>query len=106
MVKLIALYKSPPDKAEFDDHYNNIHAPLAKKMPGLRKLEVARTFGAPGGEAKFYLVAQLYFDNKESMFAALKSEAGQAAAKDVMGFAGELIHMMFANVDESSAVSV
>jgi uncharacterized protein (TIGR02118 family) len=100
MVKLIALYKPPADAAAFDDHYNNIHAPLAKKMPGLRKLEVSRTFGAPAGEPKYYQMAELYFDDKKAMFAALQSEEGAAAAKDVMGFAGEIIHMMFANVEE------
>ena len=33
------------------------------------------------------------------MMAALSSDEGQAAAKDVMGFAADIIHMMFADVD-------
>jgi len=99
VVKLVALYKKPSDTAAFDKHYNEVHAPLAKKMPGLQKLEVSRFFGSPGGEPKFYLMAELYFENKDAMFAALNSEEGKAAAKDVIGFAGDLIHMMFANVE-------
>ncbi|MBI4717893.1 MAG: EthD family reductase [Planctomycetes bacterium] len=55
--------------------------------------------GSPGGEPRYYMAAELYFDSKEAMFAALGSPEGKAAAKDVMGFAGDLIHMMFANVD-------
>ncbi len=99
MVKLVALYKKPADIEAFEKHYTEIHKPLASKMPGLKKIEVSRMFGSPGGEAKFHLMAELYFDNKEAMFAALQSDEGKAAAKDVMGFAGDIIHMMFADTD-------
>ncbi len=98
MVKLIALYKKPADVSAFETHYNEIHTPLAKKMPGLKKMEVCHFTGSPGGEAKFYMMAELYFDTKEAMTSALGSPEGKAAAKDVMSFAGDLIHMMFADV--------
>ena len=99
MVKLVALYRKPVDVEAFETHYRDIHAPLARKMPGLKKLEVSRFTGSPGGEPKFYMMAELYFDTKDEMMAALNSEEGKAAAKDVMGFAGDLIHMMFAQMD-------
>jgi len=99
VVKLVALYKKPADIAAFDKHYQEIHTPLAKKMPGLRKLEVCRFTGSPGGEATFHLMAEMYFDNAEAMKAALSSPEGKAAGKDVMSFAGDLIHMMFAEID-------
>lgn len=98
MVKLVVLYKKPADTAAFEKHYREIHTPLARKMPGVRKLEVSHMTGSPGGEPKFYMVAELYFDDKAAMMAALGSPEGKAAAKDVMGFAGDLIHMMFADV--------
>jgi uncharacterized protein (TIGR02118 family) len=99
MVKLVALYRKPADAAAFDRHYNEVHTPLARKMPGLKKLDVCRFFGSPGGEPKFHLMAEMYFDNKETMMAALSSPEGKAAGKDVMSFAGDLVHMMFANVE-------
>ena len=40
MVKLVALYKKPADVSAFETHYKEIHTPLTKKMPGLKKLEV------------------------------------------------------------------
>ena len=98
MVKLVALYKKPADVSAFETYYKEIHTPLAKKMPGLKKLEVCRFTGSPGGEPKFYMMAELYFDTKEAMMSALGSHEGKAAAKDVMSFAGDLIHMMFADV--------
>ena len=99
MVKCIALYKKPDDVGAFETHYNEIHAPLARKIPGLRKLEVSRMTGSPGGEPKFYMMAELYFDDENAMFAGLSSDEGKAAANDVMSFAGDVIHMMFAKVE-------
>ena len=99
MVKLIALYKKPADVSAFESHYREIHVPLAKKMPGLKRIELSHMTGSPGGEPKFYMMAELYFDDSAGMMAALGSAEGKAAAKDVMSFAGDLIHMMFATVD-------
>ena len=99
MVKLVALYKKPADTEAFEKHYNEIHAPLARKIPGLQKMEVSHMTGSPVGEPKFYMIAELYFVDKAAMFAGMGSEEGKAAAKDVMGFAGDIIHMMFADVD-------
>ena len=98
MVKLVVLYKKPADVAAFEKHYIEIHTPLAKKMPGLKKLEVLHFTGSPGGEAKFHMMAELYFDTQEAMQSALNSPEGKAAAKDVMSFAGDILHMMFAQV--------
>jgi uncharacterized protein (TIGR02118 family) len=68
-------------------------------MPGLKRLEVSRVFGAPMGEPRYHVTAEMYFDDRDAMFAALKSEEGQAAARDVMSFAGDLVHLMFADVE-------
>jgi hypothetical protein len=55
MIKLIALYRTPADAAAFDKHYHEIHTPLVRKYPGLRKLEITRVTGAPIGDAKYHL---------------------------------------------------
>jgi len=100
MVKFIALYKKPADVDAFEKHYNEVHVPLVKKMPGLKRVEVAHMTGSPGGEPAFYMIAGLYFDSKNAMFDALNSDEGKAAAKDVMGFAGDIVTMMFAQVED------
>ena len=101
MVKLVALYTKPDDVAGFDKHYREVHTPLVRKMPGLRKLAVSRFTGSPGGEPRYYMMAEMFFDSRESMTAALKSEEGKAAGKDIMSLAGQHLHMMFAEVEES-----
>ncbi|MCK6486366.1 MAG: EthD family reductase [Phycisphaerae bacterium] len=101
MHKVIALYRKPEDPAAFDKHYFEIHTPLAMKMPGLRRMEVARlTTTQTGAEAPYYLVAEMYFDSAETARAAFASPEGKAAGKDVMSFAGKLITMMHADILE------
>jgi uncharacterized protein (TIGR02118 family) len=95
MVKLVALYKQPEDKKAFDDHYFGTHLPLANKMPGLIKTKVTKFTETPmGTEPPFYLKAEMFFENKESLQKAMSSPEGKAAAKDVMFFAGKLVTMM------------
>ncbi len=98
MTKLIALYRKPEDTAEFDKHYENVHTPLVKKYPGLRKLEITRITGAPIGETKFYLMAEMYFDNKDAMDAALASSEGKAVTRDLMSFAADIITVFHGEV--------
>ena len=45
MVKLVALYRKPNDVGTFETHYKEIHTPLVRKMPGLKRLEVSRFAG-------------------------------------------------------------
>ncbi len=99
MVKLIALYKAPDNPAEFDQHYSEVHTPLVKKMPGLRKLEAAKITGAPIGEPKHYLLAEMYFDSQDALNASMASPEGKAAARDLMSFAGDLVSMFYADVN-------
>ena len=99
MVKLIAVYAKADDVAAFEKHYREVHMPLAMKLPGLKKCELGWVRGSPGGEARYHLVAELYFEDKAALKAALGSPDGVAAAKDVMGFAGRIIHMMIADVE-------
>lgn len=100
MVKLVALYKTPADPQAFDQHYREVHAPLAARMPGLKRMEVARITGSPGGQSPFYLVAEMYFDSAEDLQAALASPEGRAAGKDLMTFARDLVSLHIAEVVE------
>ncbi|WP_042347505.1 EthD family reductase [Bacillus massiliigorillae] len=95
MVKLIALYKHPENKEEFDEHYFNVHGPITSKIPGLRKMEVTKIVGSPmGGEGAYYLLCEMYYDDHEALKQGLRSVEGKASGKDLMGFAGELVTLM------------
>jgi uncharacterized protein (TIGR02118 family) len=98
MTKLIALFRRPEDEEDFDRHYFETHIPLVKKFPGLRKLEVTRVTGAPIGEAKFHLVAEMFFDDKDAMDASLASPEGKAVARDILSFAADVITVFHGEV--------
>jgi uncharacterized protein (TIGR02118 family) len=98
MVKLIALYKTPSDIEEFEKHYFDVHMPLIYKMPGLLKSEVSKLTGMPGQENKYHFMAEMYFENMDSLNESLASPEGKAAGKDLMGFAKDYVIMMFGDV--------
>ncbi|KGX90193.1 EthD family reductase [Pontibacillus marinus] len=102
MIKMIALYKHPEDKEAFDEHYFNTHSPITAKIPGLRDMKVTKMLGSPmGGEAKYYLMAEMYYDSMEAFQEAMKTDEAKASGKDVMSFAGDLVTMMIGEeIDE------
>jgi uncharacterized protein (TIGR02118 family) len=95
MAKLIVVYRIPRDPAEFDRYYAQVHTPLVKRMPGLRRLEVTRLTGAPSGASDLYLIAELYFDNAAAREAALVSNEGKAAEADLPKFADGIVSVYF-----------
>ena len=88
MAKLLVLYKTPTDAADFDRYYAETHIPIAKKVPGLRRYEVSRgPVAAAAGPSGVHLVAELSFDDAAAIQAAFASPEGQAAAADLGKFA-------------------
>jgi len=84
MVRLLVLYNPPEDPEAFDKHYNEIHIPLARRLPGLLRYTVNRNL-APA--APYYLVAELDWEDMASAQAALSSPVGAESAADVAKFA-------------------
>jgi len=83
MARMVVIYRTPKDPAAFDAHYFDVHVPLAKKLPGLRKYEVSRRpIATPAGGPEPYLVGILYFDDMTSMRAAFATPEGKACAAD------------------------
>lgn len=96
---MIAIFKRPEQVEAFLNHYENVHLPLIRKMPGLRKLEVSRMFDLRGGEANPFVMAEMYFDDRDSLMASMKSPEGKAGGKDLQEFAAGLVEISFADVE-------
>jgi uncharacterized protein (TIGR02118 family) len=95
MYKLIALYQTPPDPAAFDKHYAEVHAPLARKIPGLRKLVVNRAIPAPwGGATPYYLIAELHFPDEATFRTGMASPENRATGKDLRQFAADIVTLV------------
>ena len=82
MVKFIVLWNTPEDPVAFERYYRNVHIPLAKQMPGLRRYTIGRhTMPVHGGEP-YYWIAELEWDNMDALQKAIQSPQGQATAQD------------------------
>jgi uncharacterized protein (TIGR02118 family) len=98
--KLIAMYRQPADPAAFDRHYAEVHAPLARKIPGLTRLVLNRGIAPPwGGEPAYYLVAELHFPDEATFAAAMASPENRATGKDLRQFAGDIVTLAVVRED-------
>jgi uncharacterized protein (TIGR02118 family) len=84
MMRLMVLYGRPTDTDAFDRHYRDVHIPLAKKLPGLRRYTVSRGVNVAFGEDAAYLVAELDFDDAAAMQASMGTPEGKAAGADMV----------------------
>jgi uncharacterized protein (TIGR02118 family) len=85
---MVVIYRTPKNVEAFDQHYFDIHVPLAKKIPGLRKYEVSDgPIATPVGSSDVYRIGTLHFDNLAAIKNAFASPEGQAAAADRRLFA-------------------
>ena len=86
--QMTVLYHHPEDTAAFDAYYESTHAPLAATLPGLQSYDVLRPVPNPG-EARpaYHLMASLTFADETAFGAAMTSDVGKAAVRDLANFA-------------------
>jgi len=100
MHKLIAIYRKPADPAAFERHYAEVHTPIVKSIPGLAKLVLNRSTPPPwGGDAAFYLIAEMHFPDAATFNAAMASPENRAAGKDLRQFAGDIVTLVTVRED-------
>jgi uncharacterized protein (TIGR02118 family) len=80
--RFLALYETPADPAAFDQHYHNVHIPLARQLSGLRGYTIGRDIVSLRGDAPYHLVAELNWDTMDELRAAFASPEGRATAED------------------------
>jgi uncharacterized protein (TIGR02118 family) len=99
MYKVIAVYKvisEEAKKAQFEDHFNNIHTPICLKIPGIKEIRVNKVFGGPAGTSDLHQIVEMVFENKDSWKAAMKTPEMMESGKDSIKFAGDLVSVHFA----------
>ena len=83
MVKFLVLYNTPADPTAFERHYRDVHIPLTKKLPGLRRYTIGRHVRLIRGDEPSYWIAELEWDTMDALEKAFQSPEGQATAQDV-----------------------
>jgi uncharacterized protein (TIGR02118 family) len=88
MARMVVIYRTPENVEAFDQHYFEIHVPLAKRLPGLRKYEVSDgPIATPVGTSDIHRIGTLHFDDLAAIEKAFVSPEGRAAAADRRLFA-------------------
>lgn len=108
VAKLLVLYNVPEsDRGLFEKQYFETHVPLAKKMPGLRSLEITKNpKNLMGGASPYFMIAALTFDDMTALKAALSSPEGQEAGNNLMSFASNYTTMLSCEVDVTTGTTV
>lgn len=102
MTRFVVEYDRPADPAAFEQHYREVHVPLARELPGLERFTVSQGVRALQGSAP-YLIAELWFADQETLFAALGSEQGRAVGADAAGMDVELRTFTYEDDDVTTA---
>jgi uncharacterized protein (TIGR02118 family) len=93
-MKLIAIYKQPPQAQDFEVAYFNTHLPLLNKVPGLQRTVITRFTRTLVGEG-FYMMTEMYFSDQNTLRAAMKSPEMAAAGDNLNSFAEGLVTLMY-----------
>jgi uncharacterized protein (TIGR02118 family) len=83
MVRFLVLYQPPSDVEAFEKHYFEVHVPLVKGLPGLRRYTVSRNASPVRGPDPYYMTAELDWDDMDSLRRDFGTPLGQEAARDV-----------------------
>jgi uncharacterized protein (TIGR02118 family) len=81
--RFLVLWSTPTDVAAFEDHYWNVHIPLANRMTRLRSYTVSKGITVVRGDEPYFIVGELEWDSLEDLRADFRSPEGQATARDV-----------------------
>jgi uncharacterized protein (TIGR02118 family) len=98
---IVVIYRRPGlTQGDFRRHLQDVHGPLAKALPGLRKYVQNYVCADPKRRPSGWdAVVELYFDDWPAMEAAWKSPQGAASDADLPAFA-DLTRTTWAAVDE------
>jgi uncharacterized protein (TIGR02118 family) len=93
--KFVTIYRRVDDETALEVFFSETHLPLAEQLPGLLKTEVSRVNGKPGGESRFYLMYELYFESESAYRQSLLSEPGVELVKALKPWGDERLITWF-----------
>ncbi len=98
--KITVIYENPQDPAAFEAGHPDQLA-LAKKLPGVERIESAKVWPKEDGSATpAYRVLDLYFTDYDAASAAVTTEEASAFVSKVFGLATGGVRLLFADVEQ------
>lgn len=102
MVKLVILFKRQTQVPNFALRRESNLA-LLRRMPGVQRIQRGRVIGGPGGDPTHHAMIEVFFEDMDALDAALTSPEGVAAGKDLIGFAGAGVELLFVEIEDGAA---
>src|SRR4051794_39319967 len=87
MVKFTVIYGHPDDPAAFEEYYENTHMPIARRMPNVQRIDLAKAVAAPDGSEPPHRTEDVWFEDMDQLQSSLGSPEGQETAQDTPNFA-------------------
>ncbi len=101
MFKVTVLYGHPTSPKDFEKYYEEKHAPIASKMPGVFRFEITKfSAGQDGSRSAYYRMAEIYFVDEGQMQASMASPEGRATISDITNFATGGAAVLIGKVEE------
>lgn len=105
MIKTVTLLTRRQDLSseEFHRHWKDIHAPLVLALPGVRRYVQCRPIQVPGREPQYDGIAEVWYEDIESLNATLQTSEYETLLNDEKNFMGSMTEdsiFMFVAEDE------
>ena len=94
-VRFFAIYATPDEPADFEEHYFGTLVPLIEKTPGLLENRVHRVTRQMVGEPSYHLLTVLVFESLEAMKQVFRSPEWVAAGENLRAWGGMDLVTMF-----------
>jgi uncharacterized protein (TIGR02118 family) len=99
--KITIVYDNPTDPAAFESGYPN-QVELAKKLPGLEKIETSKCWPKEDGSpTPLYRMVDLYFADYDTASAAVTTSEAAALFPSIFGLATGGLRIAFSDIEES-----
>ena len=89
MTKLMVIYSIPENKDHFKKHYQEVHIPLFKKIPGVVRTQYSIAPVTLDGSGRYFCILEAEFESDEALEKALSSEEARLAGEDVANYTTE-----------------
>ena len=100
--KITVIYDNPTDPVAFESGYADEQVELAKKLPGLQKIETSKVWPKEDGSpTPLYRMVDLYFSDYDSASAAVTTPEAAALFPSILGLATGGVRIAFSDIEVS-----
>jgi uncharacterized protein (TIGR02118 family) len=99
--KITFIYENPADPAAFEAAYAGGHVDLARRLPGVRRIEESKVWPKEDGSpTPAYRMLDLYFDDYHAASAAVATPEAQSLLPSVFALATGGVRILFCDAHD------